>query len=108
MEYKSSNGNTYVLVKSYIKMGNHEKRPIYFFKKPESIRKKIHFITDLPEGWGVVENPKNGYPLVCGVITKKQVCKAVDRAIEEISKPDVAKFIEEELKKVSKQNETKK
>lgn len=70
MEYKSSNGNTYVLVKMYIKMGNHEKRPVYFFKKPESIRKKVHFITDLPEGWGVVENPKNGYPLVCGTFKK--------------------------------------
>lgn len=41
-------------------------------------------------------------------ISEKQVNKAFHRMMEELSKPDVAKHIEEVLKKVSKQNETKK
>lgn len=62
--YKSSNGTTYILVKTYIKMGNKELISIYFFKTPETINKKHHKVYDLPEGWRVKENPKNGYPLL--------------------------------------------
>lgn len=63
-EYTSSNGNTYKLVKTYIKFGNKESQPVYFFKK-NSINPKIHHpVYELPEGWEVAENPKNGYPLL--------------------------------------------
>ncbi len=62
--YKSSNGTTYVLVKTYVKMGNKEPMPIYFFKTPETINKTHHEMYELPKGWGIKENPKNGYPLL--------------------------------------------
>lgn len=68
-KYTSSNGKTYVLVKSYIKFGNKEKMPIYFFKSPNNLTVK-HHPCDMPDGWGVMENPKNGYPLVCGMPKK--------------------------------------
>lgn len=61
--YTSSNGITYHLVKQYIKFGNAEKRPVYYFKRKESIKKE-HFPCDLPQGWEVVENPRNGFPLL--------------------------------------------
>lgn len=68
-EYKSSNGKTYLLVKSYIKFGNKEPKAVYFFKTKETL-KLVHHPCDMPDGWGVMENPKNGYPLICGIPKK--------------------------------------
>lgn len=63
-EYTSSNGTTYKLVKTYLKFGNKESQPIYYFKK-NGINLKIHHpVYELPEGWEITENRKNGYPLL--------------------------------------------
>ena len=63
-EYQSNNGITYKLVKSYMKFGNAESQPIYFFKK-NKINPKIHHpVPEIPNGWEIAENPKNGYPLL--------------------------------------------
>lgn len=49
MKYVSQNGKEYILVKSYIKFGNKEPRPIYYFKTKDKINPKIHHETDLPQ-----------------------------------------------------------
>jgi len=64
-KYKSSNGHTYELVKTYIKFGNKESQPVYFFKTPKTINREVHHeVYELPDGWEVVENRKNGYPII--------------------------------------------
>lgn len=63
--YKSSNGNTYELVKTYIKFGNKESQPVYYFITPKrKDARKHHDVYELPNGWVVQENPMNGYPLL--------------------------------------------
>lgn len=63
MKFTSTNGKEYILIKSYIKFANKEPRPIYYFKTKDAINPKIHHETELPEGWGISENPK-GYPVI--------------------------------------------
>ena len=64
-KYKSSNGTTYELVKNFMKFGNKDSQPVYFFKKTKSINRKIHHeVYELPVGWEVTENRRNGYPII--------------------------------------------
>lgn len=63
-KYKSSNGNTYELVKVFIKFGNKDSQPVYYFKKNKIDRRVHHEVYEIPNGWEIAENPKNGYPLL--------------------------------------------
>lgn len=70
--YISTSGNESVLIESTVILRGGNIAKVYYFVKPESVKKEHKLAKDLPKGYEVQEVTKNGFPLVRKIVKEEK------------------------------------